>query len=123
LGKDLASSLAKDARAGAGHAELRAPSSIRNRDVRLAWPSAINPIVSAYDPVRVILFGSQARGDAKPKSDVDLLVVFDGAGDPRERHVGIRRLLNNMPFAKDVLVASTSDISTALAEVIHVDHW
>ena len=33
-------------------------------------------IVERFDPLQVILFGSQARGDAHPDSDVDLLVVF-----------------------------------------------
>ncbi|MEK6721679.1 MAG: nucleotidyltransferase domain-containing protein [Chloroflexota bacterium] len=84
----------------------------------------MNSIVAAYDPVRVILFGSQARGDASPDSDVDLLVVFDEKVDRRERQVEIRRLLRDAPFAKDVLVASTSDLpnaarGTAIAEAIH----
>lgn len=34
-------------------------------------------IVATYAPQRVILFGSAARADAKPDSDLDLLVVLD----------------------------------------------
>jgi len=34
-------------------------------------------VVAYFDPVRVILFGSRARGDAKLDSDYDLLVVLD----------------------------------------------
>src|SRR5947208_2155595 len=33
--------------------------------------------VQQFDPEQVILCGSQARGDAGPDSDVDLLVVMD----------------------------------------------
>ncbi len=33
-------------------------------------------IVQQFDPLRIILFGSQARGDAGPWSDVDLLIVL-----------------------------------------------
>lgn len=34
-------------------------------------------VVAYFDPVMVILFGSRARGDARPDSDYDLLVVLD----------------------------------------------
>jgi len=35
----------------------------------------------------VVLYGSRARGDAEPFSDVDVLVVFAPGGDARgERH-------------------------------------
>jgi len=72
----------------------------------------------------VILFGSQARGDATPNSDVDLLVVFDVLENRRERRVEIRHLLRDMPFAKDVLVATPADVAhpaagTAIAEAAH----
>jgi predicted nucleotidyltransferase/DNA-binding transcriptional ArsR family regulator len=89
-----------------------------------ALAAAIDSIVSKYQPARVILFGSRARGDAGEDSDVDLLVVFDEVSDRRERAVDIARLLRAAPFAKDILVASASDISrptagTALAEAVH----
>ena len=71
--------------------------------------------MTQYRPAKVILFGSQARGDARPDSDVDLLVVFDDDLDRRDRRIGIRRLLHDMPFAKDVLVASTAGIQNAAA--------
>lgn len=87
-----------------------APSTVHDERIRAAWPQAIGSIVTAYQPARVILFGSQARGDAGPDSDVDLLVVFDDDRDRRERRIGIRRLLRDMPFAKDVLVASAADL-------------
>jgi uncharacterized protein len=34
--------------------------------------------------VRVVLFGSQARGDAGPDSDIDVMVVLRGEVDPFE---------------------------------------
>lgn len=100
------------------------PPTVRSRVVRDHLRQAIETIVDAYDPFRVILFGSQARGDAGPDSDVDLLVVFDDKVDRRERQIEIGRLLRDQPFAKDVLVASTSDLpnaarGTAIAEAAH----
>lgn len=100
------------------------PPTVKSRVIRDALPKAIDSIVAAYDPSRVILFGSQARGDATPDSDVDLLVLFDGSVDRREREVNIRQLLRGAPFSKDVLVASSDDlpqatIGTAVADAIH----
>jgi predicted nucleotidyltransferase len=82
------------------------PRSVKRPEVRRSLPVAVNRIVDRYHPDRVILFGSQARGDADQGSDVDLLVIFSDEGDRRERQVTIMRLLADMPFAKDVLVAS-----------------
>ncbi len=48
-----------------------------------------------YGPrlVRLMLFGSQARGDAEPGSDIDVLVVLEGPVRPGEE---IRRSLNDV---------------------------
>lgn len=37
----------------------------------------LKPLVAFYNPQKVILFGSRARGDAGPDSDIDLFVVLD----------------------------------------------
>src|SRR6185437_12399897 len=47
----------------------------------------LDSIVAHFNPQRVILFGSQARGDAGPHSDIDLLVVVDD-DTPAERLSG-----------------------------------
>jgi predicted nucleotidyltransferase len=36
----------------------------------------VGRIVSAVDPLRIVLFGSAARGEMKPESDIDVLVVM-----------------------------------------------
>ena len=41
-------------------------------------------IVQNFQPIRLILFGSHARGEANPHSDIDLLVVFPQASDKRQ---------------------------------------
>jgi predicted nucleotidyltransferase len=103
--------------------ESDAPATITNPRIRRAWPHAIRRIITTYHPRRVVLFGSQARGDSDLQSDVDLLVVFDKVPDRRERSVQITRLLRDMPFAKDVLVAGADDVShplrgSALADAV-----
>lgn len=44
--------------------------------------SLLKTIVEVYAPRRVVLFGSQARGDAGPDSDIDLVVVLDDDAPP-----------------------------------------
>ena len=44
----------------------------------------LRAVVSYFHPLRIILFGSRARGEARDDSDYDLLVVMDD-DTPRER--------------------------------------
>ena len=50
----------------------------------LVPPELLDPVVAYFNPRRVILFGSRARGDARPDSDIDLLVVVDDDTPPEK---------------------------------------
>ncbi len=50
-------------------------------------------IVRDFHPMQIILFGSHARGDSHPQSDLDLLVVFSEPPDKRKTAIDIRRAL------------------------------
>lgn len=61
-------------------------------------------------PQRIVLFGSRARGDARPDSDLDLLVV-QRSGVPRHRRsVPIYRALADIPVEVDVIVYTPQEI-------------
>ena len=45
----------------------------------------VRRLVDAYQPERIYLFGSEARGDAGPDSDFDLLVVVPNEAPPEKR--------------------------------------
>jgi len=70
----------------------------------------VDRIVQAFQPERIQLFGSHARGQARPESDVDLLVVLAEVPDKRGLAVRIRRILAGLPVAKDILVTSPEEI-------------
>ena len=71
----------------------------------------VDRIVGQFQPARVVLFGSRARGAASEWSDVDLLVVMRNVADTRKAAVEIRRLLADMPVSKDIIVATPDEIA------------
>ena len=50
----------------------------------LVPPELLDAVVAYFKPQRVILFGSTARGEAGPDSDIDLLVVVDDDTPPEK---------------------------------------
>jgi predicted nucleotidyltransferase len=63
----------------------------------------------AKDPVKIVLFGSRARGDVGPDSDYDFLVVERAVRDPKSRHeemVRLRRALHSLHVPMDIVVVS-----------------
>ena len=64
-----------------------------------------NVVRSDYPNAQIILYGSQARGQAQPDSDVDLLVLLDNEVPPAsKRH--IHDLLYDIALAEDVVISS-----------------
>lgn len=70
----------------------------------------VDRIVRNFNPERIILFGSYARGTPNFHSDIDLLVIMENGAKRRETVVKIRKLLRSSPIAKDVVVTTTGNI-------------
>jgi predicted nucleotidyltransferase len=64
----------------------------------------------AAPQARVILFGSHARGDARPGSDLDFLVVEPAVDDPAEESVRLRRTLRGLGLFADIVVVSELEV-------------
>jgi predicted nucleotidyltransferase len=81
-------------------------------------------IVQASDPDRIIVFGSAARGDPGPDSDVDILVVekessFQG-GDRWNESCRIRKALRRFPVSIDVLLFTPEEVEKWKHSTNHV---
>jgi predicted nucleotidyltransferase len=74
-------------------------------DPRLA--EVLRRLIEAYEPSRIYLFGSRARGDAGPDSDYDLLIVVPhSAPADRRRSRLAYTALRGTGIAADVLVCT-----------------
>lgn len=74
-----------------------------------ALAEVVHRLVEAYQPERIYLFGSVARGDAGADSDYDLLVVVpDDAPPARRRSRLAYEALRGTGAAADVLVCTRS---------------
>jgi predicted nucleotidyltransferase len=65
---------------------------------------------TAGSPVRVILFGSHARDDARPGSDLDFLVIEPHVPDRHAEMVRLRSALHDLRRPIDVLVYSNAQV-------------
>jgi predicted nucleotidyltransferase len=73
---------------------------------------ATDRLVEQFRPQRVILFGSQARGTADARGDVDLLVicpVSPGQGSRRALMVAMDRALRGVEVATDVIILTPEE--------------
>jgi len=71
----------------------------------------VRRILAAGSPSKIVLFGSQARGDAKPGSDLDVLIVEDSDLPRYKRAPRYLRALVGVFPAKDVVVWTPQEIA------------
>ncbi len=71
--------------------------------------AATQRLVEQFAPIRIILFGSQARETPDDRSDVDLLVVCTVTGRKRDLMVAMDRALRGLGIARDVIVLTPEE--------------
>lgn len=72
----------------------------------------VKVIVREYKPEKIILFGSAARGQTGPDSDIDLFVVKNDNQARHQRSVDVRKILRGVPYRLplDVLVYTPEEV-------------
>ncbi len=80
----------------------------------------VRRLVEAVDPDRIVLFGSRARGDSRPDSDLDLLIVKDSAEPRHRRVVPAYRALRGLGIPKDIVWYTPQELADWAGVVNHL---
>jgi uncharacterized protein len=70
----------------------------------------VRRIRGAIDARKIVLFGSRARGDAKPESDADVLVVAESVLPRYRRASPIYAAVADLPFEVEALVFTQAEV-------------
>ncbi len=73
------------------------------------FDDVIARIVEVAEPERIVLFGSTVRGSRGANSDLDLLIIKDGA-DPLDLMARVYRRLHGVGAAVDAVVVSSDEV-------------
>src|SRR5262245_40640268 len=87
------------------------PRSARRTTTQAHIDRMVKRIVKRFQPEKVILFGSHARGDAGQDSDVDLLIVLDLEGSKVEKCLEIRGALHDFLIPLDIIVTTPEEFA------------
>jgi uncharacterized protein len=70
----------------------------------------VDRIVAQVHPLRILVFGSTARGERGPESDVDLLVVMPEGAHRRRTAQALYRKLRGFGVPVDLVVTTEGDL-------------
>jgi predicted nucleotidyltransferase len=70
----------------------------------------VRRIVERFQPKRIVLFGSHARGDAGPESDIDLFIEMESNLRPIDRMVAVGSLFAERLWGLDVFVYTPAEV-------------
>jgi predicted nucleotidyltransferase len=70
----------------------------------------VRRIVGVIQPEKVILFGSRARDEARPESDIDLLVIAKSTLPRYRRAAPLYGALSDILISMDILVYSPEEV-------------
>ncbi|MBI4825495.1 MAG: nucleotidyltransferase domain-containing protein [Nitrospirae bacterium] len=71
-------------------------------------------IVENFNPEKIILFGSSAKGTQTKESDMDLLVIMDSKQRPAKRSMDISKVCRPKFISMDIMVRTPEEIKRRL---------
>ena len=80
------------------------------KSTEVAIDELVSQIIRLAHPLKVILFGSAARGNMNPDSDIDVLVIVSDGTHRRRTAQRLYREIHNIGIPFDVVVANPADI-------------
>ena len=78
-------------------------------DREAAIQEALRRMIRYFTPEQIYLFGSMARGDSRPSSDIDFLVVLPDTAPKEQLFGGVYRELAGLMVAIDVVPIRRKD--------------
>lgn len=87
----------------------------RKRIPQKAIDEIVRQIVEKFQPQKIILFGSYARGNPRPESDVDLLVVMETSLKETKQAYLIDQSLERDLFGLDLIVRTPQNLARRIA--------
>ena len=71
----------------------------------------VRRISARINPVKIFLFGSRAKGEAKQGSDFDFVIIYDGEESKRDVKSAVYRIFRGERLSLDVLVLSSEEFN------------
>ncbi len=92
---------------------MAARDTLRSEDVQKTIESIVAKLVAAYQPQKVILFGSHAWGNPRGDSDIDLFIIKETTDRLLDRCIAVRRIVSdpNRFVPLEVLVLTPDEVS------------
>jgi len=87
----------------------------RKRIPQKAIDEIVRQIVEKFQPQKIVLFGSYARGNPRPESDVDLLVVMETSLKETKQALVIDQSLERDLFGLDLIVRTPQNLAKRTA--------
>lgn len=70
----------------------------------------VKAVLNVVEADKIILFGSQARGDAKKDSDYDILIIKDNIEDQRTTLRKLYRQMIGIEVGVDIILKTSKDV-------------